>query len=146
MVKKLLLIVSILLLSACGQDEGPEYKGDKSSPEYTISLYFHAIFETQDLKEAMSHSTDSHARVMKSYGSTRQFARNVLNMSFDSVIAEVDQGSRSVRVRYDDQAVLSVVFSGTYNGQKVNDLRRVKVIEVKGKWLVDDVLEDPYAR
>lgn len=142
---KLLLVSILLLLAACGSDE-PNIKSEKSSPEYNASLYFHSLLQDKDIKTAMAISVPKHARIMKSYGSAKQYARNVLNMKFDTVEIEIDHGSRSVRKTFGDSAVLNVIITGKYNGHRVTDARKVKMIKHKGQWYVEKVLADPYAR
>lgn len=145
MLKKLLLLISFLMFTACG-DNGPDIKGDNDSPEYLATAFFYAVLIEDDLNKAIKMSVPKYGRILKSYGSTRQFARNVLNMRFDEVTIEVDHGSRSVRKRFGDTATLNVVLHGRHNGNKIADMRRIKLIKQKGRWYVEKVLDDPYAR
>jgi len=135
----------MLLLTACS-DDGPEVSGDNDSPEYAATVFFYAIYEEKDLKKTMSLATPKLARIIKSYGSTRQFARNLINMQFDTVTIEIDRTSKSIRKRYGDKATITLIFSGTLNGGKVDDMRSVKLISKKGKWFVEKIVDDPYAR
>ncbi|SFD68644.1 hypothetical protein [Pseudoalteromonas denitrificans] len=134
-----------LFLSACS-DDNAEVSGDNNSPEYTATVFFYAIYEEKDLKKTMSLSTPKLARIIKSYGSTRQFARNLINMQFDKVNIEIDRTSKSIRKRYGDKATITLIFSGTFNGRKVDDMRSVKLIQKKGKWFIEKIVDDPYAR
>jgi len=135
----------MILLTACS-DDGPEVSGDNDSPEYAATVFFYAIYEEKDLKKTMSLATPKLARIIKSYGSTRQFARNLINMQFDTVTIEIDRTSKSIRKRYGDKATITLIFSGTLNGGKVDDMRSVKLISKKGKWFVEKIVDDPYAR
>lgn len=135
----------MILLTACS-DDGPEVSGDNDSPEYAATVFFYAIYEEKDLKKTMSLATPKLARIIKSYGSTRQFARNLINMQFDTVTIEIDRTSKSIRKRYGDKATITLIFSGTLNGNKVDDMRSVKLISKKGKWFVEKIVDDPYAR
>ncbi len=141
----ILSVFFLVALIACG-DSGPDIKSERSSPEYNASLYFYSLLQEKDINAAMEISVPKLARVMKSYGSAKQYTRNVLNMKFDTVKVEIDHGSRSVRKQYGDSAVLNVILSGKYNGNKVNDMRKIKMIKHKGQWYVEKVLDDPWAR
>jgi hypothetical protein len=139
------LVLSLSFLSACSES-GPEVSGDNDSPEYAATVFFYAIYEEKDLKKTMSLTTPKLARIIKSYGSTRQFARNLINMQFDTVNIEIDRTSKSIRKRYGDKATITLIFSGHLNGNKKDDMRSVKLINKKGKWFIDKILDDPYAR
>ena len=145
MFRKILLLLPILMLVACGGDS-PEIKAENDSPEYKATEFFYAILIEEDLNKAVNASLPKYGRIIKSYGSTRQFTRNILNMRFDEVEIEVDHGSRSVRKRFGDSAVLNVILHGKHNGNKIADMRQVKLTKVKGKWYIEKVLDDPFAR
>ncbi|PAJ75623.1 hypothetical protein CJF42_03770 [Pseudoalteromonas sp. NBT06-2] len=138
-------IFLMVILTACS-DDGPEVSGDNASPEYAATVFFYAIYEEKDLKKTMSLATPKLARIIKSYGSTRQFARNLINMQFDTVNIEIDRTSKSIRKRYGDKATITLIFSGTLNGRNVDDMRSVKLINKKGKWFIKKIIDDPYAR
>lgn len=141
----LLLATFGMLLTACG-DEGPDIKGDTNTPEYATIHFFHAMYNDKDLEQVMSMSTPKLARIIESYGSTGQFARSIINMQFDEVTLEVDQTSRSVRKIYGDNATITLIFSGTFQGNKVDDMRSVKLIKIKSTWYIDKIIDDPYGK
>lgn len=145
MFRKILLLIPILFLAACG-DDAPEIKAENDSPEYKTTEFFYAILVEEDLNKAVNASLPKYGRIIKSYGSTKQFARNILNMRFDEVEIEVDHGSRSVRKRFGDSAVLNVILHGKHNGNKVADIRKVKLTKVNGTWYIEKVLDDPHSR
>ena len=145
MLRNILLSSLFILLAACG-DTAPEIKADNDSPEYKASEFFYAVLLEDDINKAVNASVPKYGRIIKSYGSTKQFARNVLNMRFDEVEIEIDHGSRSVRKRFGDSAVLNVILHGKHNGNRIADMRQVKLIKVKGTWYIEKVLDDPYAR
>lgn len=145
MIRKILISFFVFFLSACG-DDAPDIKAESDSPEYKATEFFYAILIEEDLNKAVNASLPKYGRVIKSYGSTKQFARNILNMRFDEVEIEVDHGSRSVRKRFGDSAVLNVILHGKHNGNKIADMRQVKLTKVKGVWYIEKVLDDPFAR
>jgi len=40
--------------------------------------------------------------------------------------------------------VVTLFFSGQYNGDKVEDLRTLELLKVNGRWKVDKVQADPF--
>lgn len=91
-------------------------------------------------------ATPRMARIMKSYGTSKQFARNLVNMQYDNVVIEVDMTNMNLREQYGDTANINLIFTGQFNGNKVDDMRSVKMVRKKGNWYVDKINADPFAR
>lgn len=142
--KKLFLLVFVFFLSACGSDE--PHRGDKNSPSYAATMFFDAIYNKKDLELAAKRATPRMARVMRSYGTAKQFARNLINMQYDKVTIEVDMTNQSLREQYGDNAKVNLVFTGQLHGEQVDDMRSVQMLLKKGNWYVDKINPDPYAR
>ena len=138
----LLTIVSCLFLISCSEE--PEVSVD--TPANAATAYFDALYNQQDLQKATSLATPNLTRIMKSYGTTKQFARNLVNMQYDEVIIEVDMTNMSLREQYGDEAKINLIFTGYLNGRKIDEMRSVNMLRKKGKWYVDKILADPYAR
>jgi hypothetical protein len=145
MLRHFIFVVSCLVLVAC-DGNAIKINADDDSPEYKAAEFFYALLNEQDLHKTAALSVPKYGRIVKSYGSTKQFARNVLNMSFDEVTIEIDNGSFTVRKRYDDTAILNVILHGTHNGRRIADLRKVKLVRIKRLWYIEKVLDDPFAR
>jgi hypothetical protein len=143
--KKITYLVSLILclfLVACSDDA--KKLGD--SPGDTATAYFDALYNQQDLQKATTMATPNLTRIMKSYGTAKQFTRNLVNMQYDEVIIEVDMTNMSVREQYGDNAKINLIFTGYLNGNKIDDMRSVKMLRKKGKWYIDKIVADPYAR
>ena len=138
----LLSLIACLFISACG-DSGKTL-GD--TPGDTATAYFDALYNQQDLQKASTMATPNLTRIMKSYGTAKQFSRNLVNMQYDEVVIEVDMSDVSVREQYGNNAKINLVFTGYLNGEKVDDFRSVKMLRKKGKWYIDKIVADPYAR
>ena len=54
--------------------------------------------------------------------------------------------NQSLREQYGDYAKVNLVFTGMLRGEQVDDMRSVQMIRKKGKWYVDKVNSDPFAR
>lgn len=138
------ITIFLLLLSGCNQDD--RVKGDPDSPGYVATRYFYAIYNDKDLDKAADLAAPQLSRIMYSYGSPSQFARNLLNLQYDEVVIEEDRTNVSVRQQYDEEAKVNLVFTGYFNGEKVDDFRSVRMVRKKGKWQVSEIIADPYAR
>lgn len=145
MKQALLLIFASFLLFGCGQ-QGAKVTGDPNSPGYTATHYFYALFLDKDLEKASQYTTPKLTRIMRSYGSARQFTRSVMNLSYDKVTIEIDNTDASLREQYGDEAVIGLVFEGYFNDKKIDELRQVKMVKQKGRWYVAKIIADPYAR
>lgn len=142
------LLSVILLLCSCGrQSENIPAFANPNTPEYKALAFFDALYNESDLDKALSLSTKSHARIIKSYGSTKGYARYVLNLQFDpGVELKIDRTLSQVETDIAKTTSVNILFSGFYQGDRVNDLRQVKFEKVKGKWKISKIAGDPYAR
>ncbi|CAM4171171.1 hypothetical protein [Pseudoalteromonas byunsanensis] len=139
-----ILVTLCLILVGCGEEDKP--KGDEDSPGYIATVYFDALYNKGNMDLALVHVTPRLARIMRSYGTASQFTRNLVNMRFDEVTIEVDMTNESLREQYGDNAKVNLVFTGYFNGEKVDDMRSVQMLRKKGKWYIDKINPDPFAR
>ncbi|MFY8272536.1 hypothetical protein AAEU32_00075 [Pseudoalteromonas sp. SSDWG2] len=141
---RLLLIVLTLFLSACGQDDN--ITGDPDSPGYVATQYFYALYNHKDLERATKYASPKLARIMRSYGTASQFARNLVNMQFDEVVIEQDRTEMSIRQQFGDRATINLIFTGYFQGNKVDDMRSVKMVREGGDWIITEIVPDPFGR
>jgi len=137
----LILILSFTLVSC-----GDLAQQDAPSPGDAARNYFDALYNKKDMPLAVSMATPSLARIMKSYGSAKQFTRNLVNLQYDNVVIEIDMSNLSVRQQYEDKAKVNLIFIGYLNSKKIDDMRSVEMIREDGIWYVDKIVPDPYAR
>ncbi|CCQ12261.1 hypothetical protein PALB_31620 [Pseudoalteromonas luteoviolacea B = ATCC 29581] len=139
-----LLILTLFTLIGCGSDDAAT--GDKGAPSYNAVMFFDAIYNKNDLNAAIEFATPTMARIMRSYGTASQFSRNLMNLQYDTVNIEVDMTNASLREVYGEKATVNLIFSGHWQGKKIDDMRSVKMIRKKGTWYVDKIVHDPYSR
>ncbi len=142
------LFFSLLLLNACGESSAPQ-TGQTTSAEVPHQIavkFFEALLVTNDIKTARKYAVPSLGRVLDSFSSGKAASRTLLNMKFDEVIITVEDTDKSVREFYTDKADVMLIFTGTYDGGKRVDMRMVKMVIEKGKWLISEIKTDPFAR
>ena len=105
---KLLLLPLLLLLVSCTEDN-PQVNAQIGTPEFIAGEFFHAIYNEKDLNRAKSLSTNEYAKILESYGSVKQVSRTLLNMSFDTVVINVNNSGRNLRQQYDNDATIQLV-------------------------------------
>jgi hypothetical protein len=145
-----LLFISTLLFG-CGDE--PDTKEATSSaatiaevPESNAVKFFNAILIENDLNKAKKLAVPSMARVLGSYSSGKAAGRTLFNMRYDKLEITVEDTNKNVREFYTDKADVMLIFTGEYDGGKRVDMRMVKLVNQKGKWLISEVKTDPFAR
>ena len=141
----LLMLITIALLTGCGEGSKADIKEASSTPEFAAQRFFYAIYQDGDMELVQKYSTPKMQRIVKGYGSISGIKRNMLNMQFDTLEIEIEK-TGNLRESYGDNATLTLIFNGTYNGSRTADMRVVKLVKRKGDWLVEKVKDDPYAR
>ncbi|WP_372857684.1 hypothetical protein [Pseudoalteromonas sp.] len=140
------LIFSILIVG-CNENTKPKAQYiDNDRPGDTATVYFDALYNQHNLHKASNFATPTLSRIMKSYGTANQFSRSLINLQYDEVVIEIDMSNSSLREQYGNQAKISIVFTGYFNGEKIDDFRTVEMQKIKGKWYVDKIVADPYGR
>ncbi|WP_372762393.1 hypothetical protein [Pseudoalteromonas sp.] len=141
-ITSLFSLILCLLITGC-YEQTPTVD---NSPGDTAIAFFDALYNQNDLQKATTMATPRLARVMKSYGTVSQVTRTLFNMQFDQVLIEVDMSNMSLRQQYADKAQINIIFTGTFNGKKIDDMRSVQLLYKKRNWYVNKILSDPYAR
>jgi hypothetical protein len=145
------LLLASALLFGCG-DEADTKEATSSAatiaevPESNAVKFFNAILIQNDLNTAKQLSVPSMARVLGSYSSGKAAGRTLFNMRYDKLEITVEDTNKNVREFYTDKADVMLIFTGEYDGGKRVDMRMVKLVNQKGKWLVSEVKTDPFAR
>ena len=117
---------------------------DENTPEYTAVMFIRGVYSDDSIDRAVSISTDRLARVLKRYHTNNNVQRHLFNLKYDTVEVTPQTGQSIGRSEYSDSAVVTLFFSGQYNGDKVEDLRTLELLKVNGRWKVDKVQADPF--
>jgi hypothetical protein len=68
-------------------------------------------------------------------------------MQFDpGVELKIDRTLNQIQFGDPNKTSVNILFTGTFNDRKVNDLRKVIFYKTKGEWLITKIGEDPYAK
>ena len=132
----------IILLSGC--EDNSDSITEVSNPESVSVAFFNALYNEKDVKKAASVCSPKLARILLHYKSTNAVARHVFNMSYDSVEIKPDDSGVKVREQFKDSAIITIYFNGLYNEGRHRDVKRVSLIQVDGKWIIDELLKDPF--
>ena len=146
--KFLVCLSFVYALVACTEksDNIPAF-ANPNAPEYRALTFFDAIYNQKDIALAQKYSTERLARTVASYGSTKGYARYVLNLQFDpGVELKIDRTLNQIKIGDPNKTSVNILFTGHYQGDMVNDLRKVIFTKVKGQWLISEIGDDPYAR
>ena len=134
----------LLLLTACSEPN-EALSGTFHAPEHAAAEFFDAIYNKNDLKLAKSLSTPELAELIAHYGTPRQVARTLINMSYDEVTINVNRAGQNLREQYGNETDVMLVFSGPFDGRIVNEMRVVRMVRVRGRWLVAEIKNDPFS-
>lgn len=144
-------LVAVMALFACTDSNPKNGAGkygmmDSSTPEGAALLFFETLYgEKKSLTAVLKYTTPKMGRLLKSYHTPRSVQRHIMNLPFDGIPEmQIDTGDDVGRSEFSASTEISIFFSGLNNGDKVDDLRTVKMVRIKDKWLVDAVKADKY--
>ena len=141
MISGLFLLCAVLLLSGCEKEKGVGKYGmmDENTPEYTALRFAQSIYDDPDITVALTLSTDRMQRLLQNYRTNRNVQRHVMNLKYDSVEIKPDGGNKIGRTQFSESSTITLFFTGTYNNDKIEDLRTLELIRESGQWRVDQV-------
>ena len=131
-------ILLLIVLSIAGCNTNAE-----RSAEGVAIAFFDAIYNQNNLKEAALLCTPQFSKKLSKYVTTKNIARRMLNMSFDSVKIDAGLGDINVRQEFNNTGSLTILFTGTRQGKIYKELKRIKLIKKGDSWFVDKLLKDP---
>lgn len=135
------LLLSLLIYSCGGepvQGGGKYGMMDDNIPEYAALQFFEHIYNDPTITQTLEYASPKMARLIKSYRINRNVQRHVLNMAFDTVEIKPNAGSAG-RNEFAKEASVTLFFEGILNGDKIKDLRTIKLVRINKKWKVDEV-------
>ncbi|MCO4798516.1 MAG: hypothetical protein KC484_04840 [Colwelliaceae bacterium] len=139
---KLSVLILLIAISGCSQEEDPISELD--NPELVTVAFFNALYNEKDIKKAASVCSPKLARILIHYKSPQAVARHLFNMSYDKVEISPDDTGVKVREQFKNKAVITVYFDGVYQDDKFKDVKRLSLVQLDDKWVIDKILKDPF--
>lgn len=138
---RLFFLPLLLTLTACnGEKEITEI----DNPEEVAVAFFDALYNKKDVQTAAKVCSPQLARIILHYKSPMAVSRHLFNMKYDQVQIKPDDSGVKVREQFKDKAAITLYFEGTYNGDKIKDVKRVSLVQTSDGWLIDKILKDPF--
>ena len=138
-----LLTCSLLLLTACGENNDKKIT-TVDNPETVAIAFFDALYNQKNIEKAASVCSPKLARLILHYRSPEAVARHLFNMSFDTVEILPDSSGVKVREQFKGSANIVVYFDGSFQDNRVKDVKRLAILQRDGKWFIDKILKDPF--
>lgn len=139
-------VVLLIMLSIGGcnqqQDAATRNKTKDDTPEHAALVFARSVYNDNSLDKALSLSTPRLQRILKSYHINSNVQRHVFNLQYEQVKIVADGGNKIGRAQYAENASVVLFFSGAYNGDRIEDLRAVKLLRQDGQWKVDRITAD----
>jgi len=139
---KYILLALTVLIAGCYQSEDDITVID--NPELVTIAFFNALYNEKDIDKAASVCAPKLSRIILHYKSPQAVGRHLFNLQFDDVVITPEDSGVKVREQFKDKANITVYFSGNYLGNKVKDVKRLSLIQVGDKWIIDKILKDPF--
>jgi len=139
---KCILLSLLIFTTGCMKDKDDITAID--NPELVTIAFFDALYNEKNIKKAASVCSPSLARVILHYKSTKAVGRHLFNMQFDTVKVTPDDSGVKVREQFSGSAKITVFFDGKHRDSIVKDVKRLSLIQVDGKWVIDKILKDPF--
>jgi len=139
-IKKFISVLFIVLaVCSCSSDT-------EDTAESVGLAFFDAIYNQNDIKKATALCTPTFAKEINKYRTTKNVARRLFNMSFDSVKIDAALGDLKVREDFVNSGSLTFLFTGIRNGKIYKELKKIKLTKKGNTWLVTQLLKDPMFR
>ncbi|MEY8213305.1 MAG: hypothetical protein RPR97_02350 [Colwellia sp.] len=136
-IKKYFIVIFVALaVSGCGPEA-------KEKPEDVAIAFFDAIYNEKDINKAKKLCTANLAKEIGKHVTTKNVARRLFNMSFDSVKVDTALGEREVRGEFKNSEKLTILFTGYRRDKTYKELKRIKLIKQGDAWLIAEFLRDP---
>jgi len=140
---KFIAVSLILLLTACGEEDKDKVN-NVDNPEVVAIEFFNALYNEQNIKKAASVCSSQLSRIILHYKSPKAVGRHLFNMSFDKVEIKPDGSGVKIREQFKNSAEIMVFFDGYYHGNHLKDVKRLSLIQIDNKWVIDKILKDPF--
>lgn len=141
--KYLHVLILSLFITACS-DSPDDDSISENNPEIATIAFFNALYNEKDIKKAASVCSPKIAKLIMHYRTPQAVARHMFNMSYDKVEIKPDDTGVKIREQFKGTARITVYFNGYYNGNRLQDVKRLALVQEGNKWVIDKILKDPF--
>jgi hypothetical protein len=140
---KLIILSCVVFFSACSEKNINKIH-DLDNPEVVAIEFFNALYNEQNIKKAASVCSPRLSRIILHYQSPKAVARHLFNMSYDKVDITPDDSGVKVREQFKNSAEITVYFDGYYQNDRIKDVKRLLLVQIDNKWIIEKRLKDPF--
>ena len=134
----LISCISVLFLLGCQEEPHIE------TPSEVVVKHFDALYNQDDLEEAMAFASQRHQKLMQSYGTPRSVGRYSYNMSYDEIEVNVQAPLKNSKQAEADGLRLNVAIVGYKGDKHYENYRIAQMILEDGRWKLERLLSTPY--
>ncbi|MBA6326602.1 hypothetical protein H4J46_01325 [Colwellia sp. MB02u-6] len=140
---KLIILSFVIFFSACSKENKNKIH-NLDNPEVVAIEFFNALYNENNIKKAASVCSPRLSRIMLHYQSSKAVARHLFNMSYDKVDITPDSSGVKVREQFKNSAEITIYFDGYYQNDRIKDVKRLLLIQIDNKWIIEKTLKDPF--
>ena len=139
--KVVLLCLVTLTMTACHKPDREIETGrygmmSEETPQYAALVFIMAIYEDDNLDDALKLSTDKFAGLLESYHTNNGVQRHILNLRLTEITVKPVSGGFESMTEFKKEARVDVKIIGTYNNRKITELKTISMIRQSGDWKV----------
>jgi len=108
----------------------------EETPQYAALVFIMAIYEDDNLDDALKLSTDKFAGLLESYHTNNGVQRHILNLRLTEITVKPVSGGFESMTEFKKEATVDVKIIGTYNNRKITELKTISMIRQSGDWKV----------
>lgn len=142
---RVLVVLMVIFTTAGCKDDGLRAGRygmmSDGTPQYTALKFTQAIYQEKSLEPALALTTKRFGKVVAAYHTPRNVQRQIFNIRFDEVEAEVVAGGTLLGTDSRKDAEIEIKLDGQYMGERKWDLKTILLVKESGNWKVAAVKE-----
>jgi hypothetical protein len=138
---KTIVLLTLVFAIACSDEENIQ---EIDNPKVVTTAFFNALYNERDVDKAASVCSPQIAKLLKHYRSVPSIGRYMFNMMYDKVEIKADNSGVKIREQFKQSATVTIYFNGTYQNQRIKDVKRVLLKEQGNRWIISEILKDPF--
>jgi hypothetical protein len=140
-ISKTIVLLTLVFAIACSDEANIQ---EIDNPKVVTTEFFNALYNERDVDKAASVCSPQIAKLLKHYRSVPSIGRYMFNMMYDEVEIKADNSGVKIREQFKQSATVTIYFNGTYQNQRIKDVKRVLLKEQGNRWIISEILKDPF--